>query len=124
MKPDNWGHRARFGVFIVGAEPVPEAEWWAMAPSGVSIHAARVTSKTPWASWNADRTDIELCEDLERGARQFAGLAPSVVVLGHSSSSVLGGVGWDDAVARRLGEAIGGATASSQPTPPRTLLDE
>lgn len=110
MAPDNWGDKARFGVFIVGAEPVPEAEWWAMAPPGVSIHAARVTSKTPWATWNADRSDVDLCEDLERGARQFAAMAPDVVVVGHSSSSVLGGDGWDEAVVRRLEEVMGGET--------------
>lgn len=110
MARDNWGHQARFGVFIVGAEPVPEAEWWAMAPPGVSIHAARITSKTPWATWTADRSGVDLCDDLERGARQFAAMAADVVVVGHSSSSVLGGAGWDNAVARRLEEVIGGKT--------------
>lgn len=110
MEPDNWGQEARFGVFIVGAEPVPEAEWWAMAPPGVSVHAARVTSKTPWATWNADRTGVDLCEDLERGAKQFAALAADVVVVGHSSSSVLGGEGWDEAVVQRLEQVIGGKT--------------
>lgn len=110
MAPDNWGHKARLGVFIVGAEPVPEAEWWAMAPPGVSVHAARITSKTPWATWNADRSGVDLCEDLMRGARQFAALAADVVVVGHSSSSVLGGAGWDDAVVRRLEEVIGSET--------------
>lgn len=110
MQPDNWGRRARFGVFIVGAEAVPEAEWWAMAPPGVSIHAARVSAKTPWAEWTADRSDVVLSGDLTRGAAQFARLAPDVVVIGHSSSSVLGGDGWDDAVARRLATEIGGKT--------------
>lgn len=108
MQPDNWGRSARFGVFIVGAEPVPEAEWWAMAPPGVSIHAARVTASTPWAAWNADRSDVDLSDDLIRGARQLAGLAPDVVVLGHSSSSVLGGSGWDAAVAAKLTDLMGG----------------
>ena len=114
MQRDNWGDRARFGVFIVDAEAAPEAEWWAMAPPGVSIHAARVTARAPWAIWNADQTaeqsPVRLSDDLERGARQFARLAPDVVVVGHSSSSVVGGVGWDAAVARRLEQAIGGAT--------------
>ena len=110
MRPDNWGDRARFGVFIVDAEAVPEAEWWAMAPPGVSIHVARITAKAPWAAWNADRSAVTLSEDLERGARQFARLAPDVVVVGHSSSSVLGGDGWDEAVARRLQQVIGGET--------------
>ena len=44
---DNWGWKARIGMFIVGNEPVPEAEWWAMMPPGVSVHAARVTAPTP-----------------------------------------------------------------------------
>ena len=29
---DNWGWKARIGMFIVINEPVPEAEWWAMVP--------------------------------------------------------------------------------------------
>ena len=110
MAPDNWGEKARFGVFIVGAEPVPEAEWWAMAPPGVSVHAARVSARAPWATWNEDRSDVVLCEDLERGARQFAQMALDAVVVGHSSSSVLGGAGWDEAVVRRLSKFIGGKT--------------
>ena len=35
-QPDNWGWKARIGMFIVGVEAVPEAEWWAMLPSGIS----------------------------------------------------------------------------------------
>ena len=38
---DNWGWQARIGMFIVGTEVVPEAEWWAMVPPNVSVHAAR-----------------------------------------------------------------------------------
>ena len=48
---DNWGSKARLGLFIVGNEAVPEAEWWAMMPTGVSLHAARVTARAPWATW-------------------------------------------------------------------------
>jgi hypothetical protein len=53
LADDNWGWRARIGMFIVGGEAVPEAEWWAMAPGGVSVHAARVTAGAPWARWQA-----------------------------------------------------------------------
>ncbi len=67
-QPDNWGEAARFGMFIVDAEAVPEAEWWAMAPPGVSVHAARVTASTPWAQWNADRSAVVPSDDLARGA--------------------------------------------------------
>lgn len=107
---DNWGWRARIGMFIVGNEAVPEAEWWAMVPPHVSVHAARVTARAPWARWRDDRSGVELEDDLLRGCRQFAAMRLSAVVLGHSSSSILGGPGWDaavvDALSRELGDGV------------------
>ena len=97
---DNWGQAARFGIFIVGAEVVPEAEWWAMAPDGVSIHAARVSAPAPWADFKDGK--VTLGADLQRGATQFASMALSAVVVAHSSSSVMGGPGWDAAVIDEL----------------------
>ena len=41
-QPDGWGSRARIGVLTPHNDIVPEAEFQAMAPEGVSIHAARV----------------------------------------------------------------------------------
>ena len=108
MHNDNWGNRARIGLFIVGVEAVPEAEWWAMAPPGVSIHAARVTANTPWARWRADRSGIDLADDLARGCKQFAGMRLSAVVLAHTSSSVVGGEGWDEATIAAMTAILGG----------------
>jgi maleate isomerase len=110
---DNWGWRARIGLFIVGNEVVPEAEWWAMAPSGVSVHAARVTAKSPWASWNENRTRVELADDVLRGARQFAAMHLSAVVLAHTTSSVVGGKGWDDATVAALTTEVGAKTIAT-----------
>lgn len=107
---DNWGWRARIGLFIVGNEAVPEAEWWAMAPRGVSVHAARVTSKSPWARLRENGTEVDLSDDLARGARQFAAMRLSAVVLAHTTSSVVGGKGWDAATASTLSAAIGNGT--------------
>jgi maleate isomerase len=104
---DNWGWQARIGMFIVGNEAVPEAEWWAMAPPNVSVHAARVTARAPWARWRDDRSGVELEEDLARGCRQFAAMRLTAVVVGHSSSSILGGKGWDEAVVASLSQLIG-----------------
>ncbi|KAF0128115.1 MAG: maleate isomerase [Xanthobacteraceae bacterium] len=98
MQPDNWGSRARIGIFIVSREVVPEAEWWAMCPPGVSIHAARVAAPAPWANWRADRSGVELAPDMLRGCEAFRAIGPTVAVLAHSSSSFVGGPGWDDAV--------------------------
>ena len=113
MRGDNWGWRARVGMFIVGNEAVPEAEWWAMAPEGVSVHAARVTAPTPWASWNADRSAVTLAEDVVRGAKQFATMKLEAVVMGHSSSSILGGDGWDEAVVVALSALLPGVAVST-----------
>lgn len=108
---DNWGWQARIGMFIVGNEAVPEAEWWAMLPPHVSVHAARVTSRTPWARWTADRTGVVLDDDLVRGARQFAAMRLAAVVIGHTSSSVVGGKGWDAAVIGELSKILGPGVA-------------
>lgn len=107
MAKDNWADLARIGIFIVGREVVPEAEWWAMASPGLSIHAARVTAGTPWAPWTADRDGVTLCDDLLRGCRDFAAIGVEVAVLGHSSSSIVGGIGWDEAAIAALGSALG-----------------
>ncbi len=107
---DNWGWRARLGLFIVGSEAVPEAEWWAMAPAGVSIHAARVAAKTPWLPWREDRSGVVVEGDVERGARHFASMRLSAVVIAHTSSSVVGGAGWDDATIRALDGQVGQET--------------
>ena len=94
-------------MFIVGSEAVPEAEWWAMMPPGASVHAARVTAATPWARWRDGRAGVELADDLARGCRQFAAMRLTAVVVGHSSSSLAGGKGWDEAVVAALSAALG-----------------
>lgn len=111
MANDNWGRAARIGVFIVGSEAVPEAEWWAMAPPGVSIHAARVSARAPWATWRDDRTGVEPAPDLARGAAQFAGMDLAAATLAHTSSSIVGGQGWDEAAVAALTPLLRPGTA-------------
>jgi maleate isomerase len=107
---DNWGEHGRIGLFIVGNEAVPEAEWWAMVPPGVSVHAARVTARAPWARRRDDGKGVELAEDMLRGCRQFAAMRLSAVVLAHSSSSIVGGKGWDAAAVASLAPLLGAGT--------------
>jgi maleate isomerase len=108
---DHWGWRARIGMFIVGNEAVPEAEWWAMVPPDVSVHAARVTARAPWARWREEGSGLALEDDLLRGCRQFAAMRLSAVVVGHSSSSILGGPHWDEAVVEVLSQEFSGGVA-------------
>lgn len=110
---DNWGATARIGMFIVGNEAVPEAEWWAMVPPDVSVHAARVTGRTPWARWRDGRAAVDLEDDLARGISQFSAMRLSAIVIGHTSSSILGGKGWDEAVVSALSNALGAGSLGS-----------
>lgn len=107
MNNDNWGDRARIGMFIVSSEAVPEAEWQAMVPKGVSVHAARVTAATPWAEWRVERSGVDLADDLVRGCQQFASMELEAIVIGHTSSSIIGGRGWDEAVISEMRTTLG-----------------
>ena len=60
-----------------------------------------------WARWDESRSGVELSDDLQRGCRQFAAMRLSAVVVGHTSSSVVGGKGWDAAAASALSAALG-----------------
>lgn len=113
MQPDNWGSLARIGLFIVSREVVPEAEWWAMCPPAVSIHAARVAAPAPWAIWRDDRSGVDLAPDMVRGCEAFRAIAPNVAVLAHSSSSFVGGRGWDDAVIDAMAARLAPGTVAT-----------
>lgn len=113
MAADNWGDVARIGLLIVAREVVPEAEWWAMRPPGVSIHAARVTATSPWAPWRADRSGVDLAPDMERGCDAFRDIRPNAVVLAHSSSSFVGGPGWDDAAIAAMAARLAPGTVAT-----------
>jgi maleate isomerase len=85
-----------------------------MCPPNVSVHAARVTARAPWAPWRQDRIGVVLADDLLRGSHQFGAMRLAAITIGHTSSSVLGGKGWDEAVVAALADAIGtGATITT-----------
>jgi len=113
MQPDNWGSLARIGIFIVSREVVPEAEWWAMCPPGVSIHAARVAAPAPWATWRDDRSGVDLAPDMARGCEAFRAIGLNVAALAHSSSSFAGGPGWDDAVIEAMARQLAPGTVAT-----------
>ena len=110
---DNWGDAARIGIFIVASEVVPEAEWWAMRPAGASVHAARVAASAPWATCREDRAGVDLAPDVERGCAAFQAIRPVSAVLAHSSSSFVGGTGWDDAVIAAMTQRLAPGTTAT-----------
>ena len=53
---------------------------------------------------------VEPEDDLVRGCRQFAAMRLSMVTVAHSSSSLLGGKGWDEATVAALSPLLGAGT--------------
>jgi maleate isomerase len=61
----------------------------------------------------ARRAGVDLSDDMVRGARQFASMRLAAVVTGHSSSSFLGGKGWDEAVVEALAAILAPGTTAT-----------
>ncbi|MGE5830333.1 MAG: hypothetical protein ACM30G_18500 [Micromonosporaceae bacterium] len=116
MRPDNWGWCARFGILVIDKDPVAEAELWAMAPPGVTLHAARFESPRPPGSdsYGTDpaRTVAE-SPDVARGLGFLGQMRLDAICLCFTTSSFFGGYGFDDGFIRE-------ASAKAHGTPVTT----
>ncbi len=111
---DNWGWRARIGLFIVGSEAVPEAGMVGDGAAG-RVGACRAgDGADAWAKWRADKSGVDLADDLARGARQFSTMRLQAVVFAHTSSSVVGGKGWDEATVAALSSVVRSGIAGDE----------
>jgi maleate isomerase len=106
---DEWGWRARIGVLTPHADIGPESEFRAMAPDGISIHAARVPFGVYAPGGTMDHTiaddhvrafaDTPLIDD----AAELLGAAPlHAIVYGFTSSSYVRGASDDGELKSRL----------------------
>jgi maleate isomerase len=86
---------ARFGVLTPDFDPVPESELWAMAPRGVSFHAARIPRPPRPAAFVAP-PDVDIAVD------RLIELGPRAILLGYTSSSYALGAEEEARVHRRL----------------------
>jgi maleate isomerase len=102
-QPDGAGSLARIGVLTPDFDPVPESEMWAMAPLGVSIHAARVTWK-----WNHDPREFAEAPQLDIALDQLAALKPRAIIYAFTSSSYALGAEAEGALRTRLAKRAGG----------------
>jgi maleate isomerase len=108
-QPDGWGWRARIGVLTPHADIGPEAEFQALAPEGVSIHAARVPLGAYAPGGVLDRT---IARDAVRAfaeppfvddAVELLAAAPlHAIAYGFTSSSYVRGAADDAALRARL----------------------
>ena len=108
-QPDGWGFRARVGVIVPHAAIGTESELGAMAPEGVSIHAARVPLGVMRAGGLMDPTialepvrafaDPPLVDD----AAELLAAAPlHAIGLAFTSSSYVRGAADDEPLRQRL----------------------
>ena len=95
-RADGAGSVARIGVLTPAFDPVPETEMVAMAPRGVSVHAARVGRQAGGARAFAEPPSVDAAVD------QLVELAPRVILFGYTSSSYALGPAGDDMVKVRL----------------------
>jgi maleate isomerase len=107
-QPDGWA-RTRIGVLTPHADVVPESEFGAMAPDGISIHAMRVPFGAYKPGGAMDRTiandpvrafaEPPLVDD----AAELLAAAPlHAIVYGFTSSSYVRGAADDAALKTRL----------------------
>jgi maleate isomerase len=107
-QPDGWG-QTRIGVLTPHADVVPETEFKALAPDGVSIHAARV----PFGGYKPGGTmDPTIADNPVRAfadppavddAAEMLAMAPlHAIVFGFTSSSYVRGAADDAALKSRL----------------------
>jgi maleate isomerase len=108
-RPDGWGASARIGVLTPHADVGPEAELGAMAPPGVTVHAARVPFGAMAAGGGMDPT-IPLAPvaafaegpALDDAAELLAAAPLDAIAFGFTSSAYAIGAAGEAAMIARL----------------------
>lgn len=102
--PDVLGHRAKLGVLVPSTNTVVEADFWAMAPPGVTLQTARIFIDNP--STGDDRALEALIAQVDRAiehaVRDVITAEPDGVIVGMSSESIWGGRAASDIFRRRI----------------------
>ena len=106
-----FGWRARIGVLLPPGNPTVEPELCGMAPTGVSVHFARMEAPPSLgpaggAAGMEERTRAYR-EGLEGPARALGEVRPAVVVLAHTASSYANGFANEPALVERLASLAG-----------------
>ena len=108
-QPDGWGFRARLGLLVPHADVGPESELRALAPEGVSVHAARVPIglmrpggvMDPTIALEPVRAFAEP-PHVDDAAELLAAAPLHAIGFGFTSSSYVRGAAADEALRERL----------------------
>jgi maleate isomerase len=108
-QPDGWGARARIGILMPHFDLGPEAEFGAMAPTGVTIHSTRIrigvtmpgAATDPGIALQPVRAFAEP-PVIDEAAELLAAAPLQAIVYGFFSSSYVLGIDGDRALQARL----------------------
>ncbi|HZL28281.1 MAG TPA: hypothetical protein VFC39_17300 [Acidobacteriaceae bacterium] len=107
---DGDGYKARLGLVYMASSVVMEAEMYAMAASGVSIHTSRI--KLP--SVTVEGIDQMMrSPELEESVRLLAAAPIDALCFGGTSASFLHGTSWDRAYLAHLRDWAPGVPATT-----------
>ena len=101
--------RARIGVLVPSGNPTVEPELYRMAPSGVTIHFARLDSGAgaPGTPEAIEQRTLGYLHALPGAVRTLADLKLDAVVLAHTGVSYVNGVAGEPALATQLANLAG-----------------
>jgi maleate isomerase len=121
FRPDGDGYKARIGLIYIASSVVMEAEMWAMAAEGVSVHTTRI---------HLPKVTIEGIEEmmgtpvLEQSARLLGSAPIDVLCFGGTSASFLRGTAYDHALTAKLKEWAPGPKITTASTATLAALAE
>lgn len=103
-----YGWRLRIGLIVPSSNTTMESEFHVMKPEGVSVHTARMRliEATPEAL-------LKMADDAHRAAELLATADVDVIIYGCTTGSLVGGVEWEERLAREIEEETGVKTITT-----------